>query len=182
MFSTTLNPLGVYQIVAGVQLLGQWVHAVYRPWLREQVLGIKGEGYFQTCQALYNRVTEYHERSRKYISLQSLVFVTIHKIITAAYTKNRQVYSNSSTKRDQRPSDNQLATVRCLTVNPKREQKDRHVDEYPLEMQKMFLRKLAKQENIAKGLQDQDSEQSDSEKENEYRMRDITKVLDKIWG
>jgi len=44
MFGTTLNPLGVYQIIAGVQLLAHWAHTMYRPWFRSSVLGIRKEG------------------------------------------------------------------------------------------------------------------------------------------
>ncbi|KAI1593419.1 hypothetical protein PtrCC142_011319 [Pyrenophora tritici-repentis] len=39
LLGSTQNALGVYQIIAALQVLGQWCEEVYRPWFRAHVIG-----------------------------------------------------------------------------------------------------------------------------------------------
>ncbi|KAI2481043.1 hypothetical protein Ptr902_08069 [Pyrenophora tritici-repentis] len=40
LLGSTQNVLGVYQIIAALQVLGQWCEEVYRPWFRAHVIGV----------------------------------------------------------------------------------------------------------------------------------------------
>jgi hypothetical protein len=39
LFGSTQSALGVYQIVAALQVIGAWCEEVYRPWFKTHVVG-----------------------------------------------------------------------------------------------------------------------------------------------